>query len=232
MSAPGQPDPMRRPRLAVAATGHKASFTLVELLVVVAIIAVLAALLLPSLQQARESGRATQCMNNLRQIGLATYAYADDNDGQLFVSNDWPWDLQPYLHVSQTGWDMEGAPVYQCPDCKALPGQQAWAPGYGWCYGINYWYLFDRHLPPYVVVGLKIADPVHPATTVWMSDVEGALIISVGSYPGIILPTAFPVGYHHRGRANVLWLDGHVSAEVVSAIEAPDKLPDPLWVRR
>src|SRR5690242_11306715 len=57
------------------------AFTLVELLVVIAIIAVLLAVLLPALSSARSAARRAACMNNLRQIGAAIHAYANDNNG-------------------------------------------------------------------------------------------------------------------------------------------------------
>src|SRR6266545_8346118 len=70
----------------------------VELLVVVAIIAILAAMLLPALSNAKETARRITCVNHLKQLGLAFTMYADENEGQFPARQQpyWMTRLQPY----------------------------------------------------------------------------------------------------------------------------------------
>jgi prepilin-type N-terminal cleavage/methylation domain-containing protein/prepilin-type processing-associated H-X9-DG protein len=88
---------------------HRRGFTLIELLVVIAIIAVLIALLLPAVQSAREAGRRAQCINNLKQVGIAMHNY-HDVVGSLppgfragSVDGTWQMFILPYI---------EGNPLY------------------------------------------------------------------------------------------------------------------------
>ena len=73
----------------------KKSFTLIELLVVIAIIAILAAMLLPALQQARENGKKTTCVNNFGTVGKYAAFYIQDNNG--FFPYHWSTTARTYL---------------------------------------------------------------------------------------------------------------------------------------
>ena len=77
----------------------RSGFTLIELLVVIAIIAVLIALLLPAVQAAREAARRAQCVNNLKQIGLAMHNYVESRDAlpgaDMVVQRHYPPSSRP-----------------------------------------------------------------------------------------------------------------------------------------
>jgi len=120
-------------------------FTLIELLVVVAIIAILAAMLLPVLGRAREQARRTACMSNLKQAGLGMMMYAQDNDSHLLpgapISNarmfyrpDSNWDMRPRLLM------YVDADVWGCPSVDFVPIDDPRNTRAGGCYGTwAYW---------------------------------------------------------------------------------------------
>ncbi len=86
---------------------RRLGFTLIELLVVIAIIAVLIALLLPAVQAAREAARRAQCVNNLKQLGLAAHNY-------LSTNNCFPQQAIANQATNTGGWSVSWGVLLAC----------------------------------------------------------------------------------------------------------------------
>lgn len=104
--------------------GRKTGFTLVELLVVIAVIAILASLLLPSLARAREMAKVSSCKNNLKQFGLITANYVDENGGWLFgyYPGGRLWTRKDYSELHRGGYLHDGnIKLLLCPSDQNPP---------------------------------------------------------------------------------------------------------------
>jgi len=96
---------------------RRRAFTLIELLVVIAIIALLLAILMPSLRRARDQAKGVTCRNNLKQIGLAFTLYTEDNAGK-FPRNGGIWIVEFLPYIGGQGdedKDYRKMGVYNCP---------------------------------------------------------------------------------------------------------------------
>jgi prepilin-type processing-associated H-X9-DG protein/prepilin-type N-terminal cleavage/methylation domain-containing protein len=248
------------------------AFTLLELLIVIAILSLLVSILLPSLGRARDLARSAVCMSNVRQLALASVTYECDHgrlvpysqfdpgitntSGGQGVNVRWCWSddtpgdpeqafrnglLSPYLGKCTK---IAGCPSYQTPD-NIINFYRTFGLAYPVAvhYGYNGLLLGERHdnffasnpsTPGYRTwVGYRREEIARPSSTVMFADsgqFQNSQVVPTPTiYPPLTVqwpngsdrarPDASVHGRHPGGKANVAWVDGHVSSEKVRIYE-------------
>ncbi len=211
-------------------------FTLIELLIVIAIIAILASMLLPALNKARAMAHKTSCLNRMKQLGLVLTNYADDNDSMMIGSlgrNPSTGNLAYWGHVLQLRGYFDGfgtagklgvvLPLFR-PVIMSCPVAVSTLPNFAVNNGVHYHFGYNLEVLPNRAngeVGFKLSRFSQPSGRFIIGESTGSYLMYCAISGNI------SVDYRHGNSGmNLLFVDGHVGSIHHDSTATPkDPLP-------
>jgi len=185
----------------------RCAFTLIELLVVIAIVGILASLLVPALAAAKANSQRARCLNNLKQLGLATIMYAHENRGEVQI--DAPLDpAVTWGSILSTNQNLMAFDVFLCP---------AYPPRHftNWfrTYGVRQDPLPENSAGDFGEI-LKVESIARPSDYLHLADTtsRGRQGIGAEQFYYFRSDSDNEVHARHAHKANGLFIDGHVES--------------------